>query len=301
MERRLFVTTMGILLRRWSGRFGLLFLIVTALSLTAACSQSPPPTPTTDIEATVQAEVARLMLAPRPIPTPDVQATVQAMVRATTEAEATPTPIPTPVVQATVWAEIRTPTPKSPSLTAEQVRQRYRDERSASLSGQRTLYEQKMAADPYAATANPTTRATLERQFPRLAAGYALWNIANPSSRLDFRDYVDRHGYFGITERQVHPVLKDLGLRGILPRKGESLVEYQQNRTADPWRHVRVRLFADDEQMANLMRVALRAEVSTPFQSGSDRVLDRAIAAFRDENLTKPLFSEFIDRGMKWW
>ena len=87
----------------------------------------------------------------------------------------------------------------------------------------------------------------------------------------------------------------------ILPKMGESLVEYQQNRTGDPWRHVRAKLFADDEQMANLMRVALRAEVGVPFQDASDRLLSRAIAAFRDKNLTKPLLSEFIDRGMKWW
>ena len=82
---------------------------------------------------------------------------------------------------------------------------------------------------------------------------------------------------------------------------GESLVEYQQNRTDDKWRHVRSKLFADDEQMANLMRVALRSEAAIPFQDGVDSLLDRAFAAFRDENLTKPLFSEFIDRSMQWW
>ena len=111
MKRRLFF-------RRWPGRFGLLFLIVTGLSSTATCSQSPPPGPTPDLEATVRAVVASVAPAPTPLPTPDVRATVQAAVMATTEAAPAPTPLPTPDVWATVQAMVRatveatsTPTP----------------------------------------------------------------------------------------------------------------------------------------------------------------------------------------------
>ena len=111
MKRRLFF-------RRWPGRFGLLFLIVTGLSSTATCSQSPPPGPTPDLEATVRAVVASVVPAPTPLPTPDVRATVQAAVMATTEAAPAPTPLPTPDVWATVQAMVRatieatsTPTP----------------------------------------------------------------------------------------------------------------------------------------------------------------------------------------------
>ena len=111
MKRRLFF-------RRWPGRFGLLFLIVTGLSSTATCSQSPPPGPTPDLEATVRAVVASVVPASTPLPTPDVRATVQAAVMATTEAAPAPTPLPTPDVWATVQAMVRatveatsTPTP----------------------------------------------------------------------------------------------------------------------------------------------------------------------------------------------
>ena len=111
MKRRLFF-------RRWPGRFGLLFLIVTGLSSTATCSQSPPPGPTPDLEATVRAVVASVVPAPTPLPTPDVRATVQAAVMATTEAAPAPTPFPTPDIEATVQAMVRaiieasrTPTP----------------------------------------------------------------------------------------------------------------------------------------------------------------------------------------------
>ena len=110
MKRRL-------LFRRWPGRFGLLFLIVTGLSSTATCSQSPPPGPTPDLEATVQAVVASMMPASTPLPTPDVRATVQAAVMATTEAAPAPTPLPTPDIEATVQAMVRATTEAAPTPT----------------------------------------------------------------------------------------------------------------------------------------------------------------------------------------
>ena len=110
MKRRLFF-------RRWPGRFGLLFWIVTGLSLTAACSQSPPPGPTPDLEATVQAVVASMMPAPTPLPTPDVRATVQAAVMATTEAAPAPTTFPAPDIEATVQAMVRATTEAVPTPT----------------------------------------------------------------------------------------------------------------------------------------------------------------------------------------
>ena len=110
MKRRL-------LFRRWPGRFGLLFLIVTGLSSTATCSQSPPPGPTPDLEATVRAVVASVVPAPTPLPTPDVRATVQAAVMATTEAAPAPTPFPTPDIEATVQAMVRATTEAAPMPT----------------------------------------------------------------------------------------------------------------------------------------------------------------------------------------
>ena len=111
MKRRLFF-------RRWPGRFGLLFLIVTGLSSTATCSQPTPPGPTPDLEATVRAVVASVVPAPTPLPTPDVWATVQAAVMATTEAAPAPTPFPTPDVQATVQSIVQATVEAVPTPTA---------------------------------------------------------------------------------------------------------------------------------------------------------------------------------------
>ena len=57
MKRRLFF-------RRWPGRFGLLFLIVTGLSSTATCSQPTPPGPTPDLEARRRERDTRTNAAP---------------------------------------------------------------------------------------------------------------------------------------------------------------------------------------------------------------------------------------------
>ena len=93
--------------RTWSkAGLGLLSLLGAALLWTTACSEPAPPAPTPDIDATVQAAVAKALPMEPPSPTPDVQATVQAGVRATMEAMPTPTPTLTP-----------TPTP-TPTPTA---------------------------------------------------------------------------------------------------------------------------------------------------------------------------------------
>ena len=92
-----------------------------AFLLAMGCAQTPPAEPTPDIEAIVQAAVAKAMAAETPVPTPDVRATVQAEVQATMEAMSpsptvtptrTPTATPTPTPSPT-----RTPT-NTPSPTA---------------------------------------------------------------------------------------------------------------------------------------------------------------------------------------
>ena len=91
-------------------------LVGAALLWAAACSEPPPPAPTPDIDATVQAAVAKALPTETPSPTPDVEATVQAGVRATMEAILTPTPTPTHTATLT---PTHTPKPtRTPTKTA---------------------------------------------------------------------------------------------------------------------------------------------------------------------------------------
>ena len=83
------------------------FLIAVAFFL-VACSQ-PPPEPTVDIGATVQAAVEKALPTATHTPEPDFQATVHAGIAGTMEVLAT-TPSPTPVPQPTA-TPIPTPTP----------------------------------------------------------------------------------------------------------------------------------------------------------------------------------------------
>ena len=106
-----------------SGRLAVLFLVAEAFLLVSGCA--PPPEPIPDIDAIVQAAVAKALADETPEPTPDIQATVQAGVQATMEAmpptptaapsrtptpTETPTPVPTPTPTATPTPP-PTPTP----------------------------------------------------------------------------------------------------------------------------------------------------------------------------------------------
>ena len=119
--------------RAGSGRLVGLFLVAAAILLAAGCAQAAPAEPTPDIDAIVQAAVAKAMAAQTPAPTPNVRATVQAEVQATMEAmpptpTATPirtptaiptlTPVPTPTATSTpeptpTLTPVPTPTPTS--------------------------------------------------------------------------------------------------------------------------------------------------------------------------------------------
>ena len=268
----------------------------TTISLSCADSGSPPTAEQTSAsELTTAPEVtASLVRTPSlslsPTASPD-QAPILAPAR-------TPTPIPRPT---------RTPAPAAtPAPTAtptdEQARQRYRLEMSASLSGQRQLYEGKLAADPCVAGVSQMMLDAVKGAFERVSAAYTLWRIANPSSKLDFVDFLDKHGCFGhqLRDMDLNAGLQDLANQDVLPRKEESLGDYQNRRTNDPWRHERVKLFADDKQMANLIRAVSVSQLWPGTREGAARIIQRSFVAFRYENPTKPLFSEFIDRDMVW-
>ena len=108
-------------------------LVLTLLMLLhLACepeTNSAAPTPTSDLEATVQAAVSAALPTPPPTPPPDINATVAAGIAATQAAAPTPTPAPppTPDIEATVQARMAAtiaalPTPtNTPMPTATPV------------------------------------------------------------------------------------------------------------------------------------------------------------------------------------
>ena len=95
-------------------------VVLLPLIVALSCTQSPPDTPTPNIDATIQAAVAAFIPTPTAEPTPDVEATVSAAIVATNEAAGrnpTDTPQPTPT-DTPVPASTNTP-PPSPSETPE--------------------------------------------------------------------------------------------------------------------------------------------------------------------------------------
>ena len=88
-------------------------LILAVTFLLVACSQPPPPEPTVDLGATVQAAVEKALPTATPTPEPDIQATVHAGIAGTMEVMAS-APSPTPIPQPTS-TPIPPPTPTAQS------------------------------------------------------------------------------------------------------------------------------------------------------------------------------------------
>ena len=91
------------------------FLLAVAFLL-VACSQPPPPTPTPDLEATIQAAVEKAIPTATNTPEPDLQATVSAGIAGTMEVLAR-TPSPTPIPQHLPTAQPTLPPTNTPKPT----------------------------------------------------------------------------------------------------------------------------------------------------------------------------------------
>ena len=103
-------------------------LLIAVAFLLVACSQPPPPEPTADIGATVQAAVEKALPTATFTPEPDLQATVHAGIAGTMEVLAStpsPTPVPEPIATLTplpTQSHIPTPTPApTPTDTATPI------------------------------------------------------------------------------------------------------------------------------------------------------------------------------------
>ncbi len=97
--------------------------LFAALFMFIACSQPPPPEPTVDIGATVEAAVERAFPTATHTPLPDFQATVQAGIAGTMEVlavVASPTAVPPPIPSPTPTpTAVPTVTPTSTSIPTE--------------------------------------------------------------------------------------------------------------------------------------------------------------------------------------
>ena len=94
---------------RYPARVFAAISLAAAVSV-AACGSPPPPAPTPNVLATVEAAVARALPADVPSPTADVPATVEAVLRAYT-------PSPTPDIAATVEAAVAAALPADDAPT----------------------------------------------------------------------------------------------------------------------------------------------------------------------------------------
>ncbi len=98
-----------------------------AAGITACTSSAPEPTP--DVQASVEAAVAKVLLTARPTPTPDIDATVQAAMAATAAVAPTSTPnpvptytpTPTPDIEATVQSAMAATVAAAPTAAPSPV------------------------------------------------------------------------------------------------------------------------------------------------------------------------------------
>ena len=100
---------------RWGLITGFLFILFLLPLAACGAADSPTtvPTPTADIDATIQARIQQTMVV-QPTETPDIEATVQARIEQTKAAKPTPTPtmVPTATPEPTpTLAPTATPTP----------------------------------------------------------------------------------------------------------------------------------------------------------------------------------------------
>ena len=226
------------------------------IELTAAPKPSPAATPTTLPTATPK-PLPTSTPTPMPIPTPTPTATPTP----------TPTPVPTP-----------TPTPHPCSLI-----------RLASADELRLVYTRFLAAGPSAALLTLTGREAREVRFWEIAAAYIVETIANPMRYSSFRDYLGEVGY-GSVDVDLKVGIQTIQSWGLLPNEGESLYQYEQRRVDDPCTPARSMIFADDD-LTTLLAIGYARSILNPFFRGiAPQIVIDNINAFRDNDVTTPLF-----------
>ena len=158
-----------------------------------------------------------------------------------------------------------------------------------------TIYMGYLAAETDYRHGTPLSRYLKESQFEPSLASYTLHAIRTPL--LGFRDYLSQSGTSSI---DLWEALQTLDSTGLLPQAGESLYDYELRLSDDPCTPARIRIFTDDELMGNVIIQRVMQRTSPFLWDHVPQRVQTGFYAFRDKNITKPLFLQFIDCGFKW-
>ena len=164
--------------------------------------------------------------------------------------------------------------------------------RLPSADDMQLVYTRFLAADPEYTSIAPGGRGAMERYFPIIAADYIIHVMANPVRYPNFRNYLGQVRP-GASDADFTGRFLELRDQGLIPLAGESLHEYQQRRAEDPCTPTRSKLFADEGLVTLLAIAYVRSTTSPVFGSAAQRVENR-VNAFRDADVTTPLFLWFL-------
>ena len=159
-----------------------------------------------------------------------------------------------------------------------------------------TIYTRYLAANPEYRSVTTTARDIMERQFEPSLAAYTLQAIRTPL--LGFRGFLSQSGISYLSSSDLWAPLLTLDNAGLLPQAGESLYDYELRLSDDPCTPARARIFADDELMGNVIAQGYIQRTS-PALRGYTPWIVTEFYAFRDKNVTKPLFLQFINCGVR--
>ena len=286
-------TVLGITTYKFLDAEGLAFAVASSAvlqqlpSLWAAAPVAPP------IPTSVPAEM------PTPTPTPvldanrndeGLQERVERLERELQEARArtlTPSP-PLDTTPPEAPASTPVPEPTLPPHPCSVVKLESVDEMDI-------VYQRFLAANPYFQSVTRNARDILTREFSQHAAVYIAEAIDNPLKYASFRAYLGQVESLMVNPGEIRLDLDRLLSLDLLPHSGESLYEYTQRRAGDPCTPARAEILRDDD-LAMLVALPYASNGVHPLAyRGVLEMVAREASAFRDSDVTTPLFLWFFE------
>lgn len=157
------------------------------------------------------------------------------------------------------------------------------------------VYQRFLAANPYFQSVTRNARDILTREFSQHAAVYIAEAIDNPLKYASFRAYLGQVESLMVNRGEIRPALDRLLSLDLLPHSGESLYEYTQRRAGDPCTPARAEILRDDD-LAMLVALPYASNGVHPLAyRGVLEMVAREASAFRDSDVTTPLFLWFFE------